>query len=93
MSEPASALTVLIVEIIMVIWFNILYFKTDKIQKEIMKELHFIESHFDDKKRDMKGEMLNGNSTICTHRNESYRADNKSSLRDETNNKDSKAVH
>ena len=86
MSEPASALTVLIVEIVMVIWFNILYFKTDKIQKEIMKELHFIESHFDDKIRDMKGEMSNGNSTICTHRNEPHRADNKSSLRDETNN-------
>ena len=56
MSEPASALTVLIVEIIMVIWFNILYFKTDKIQKEIMKELHFIESHFDEKISNMRGE-------------------------------------
>ena len=45
--------------------------------------------------RDMLKEVkkLYGNSTICTHRNESYRADNKSSLRDETNNKDSKAVH
>lgn len=45
--------------------------------------------------RDMLKEVkkLYGNSTVCTHRNESYRADNKSSLRDETNNKDSKAVH
>lgn len=93
MSGPASALSVLIVEIVMVIWFNVLFFKIKKVQKEIMKELHFIESHFDDKIRNMKGEMPNGNSTICTHRNEPYRADNKSSLRDETNNKDSKAVH
>ena len=38
--------------------------------------------------RDMLKEVkkLYGNSTICTHRNEPYRADNKSSLRDETNN-------
>lgn len=45
--------------------------------------------------RDMLKEVkkLYGNSTICTHRNEPYRADNKSSLRDETNNKDGKAVH
>ena len=56
MSEPASALTVLIVEIIMVIWFNILYFKIENVKKEIMKELHFIESHFDGKISDMRGE-------------------------------------
>ena len=45
--------------------------------------------------RDMLKEVkkLYGNSTICTHRNEPYRADNKSSLRDETNNKDSKTLH
>lgn len=45
--------------------------------------------------RDMLKEVkkLYGNSTICPHRNEPHRADNKSSLRDETNNKDSKAVH
>lgn len=85
MNEPASALTVLIVELVMVIWFNVLFFKIEKVQ--------IIESHFDDKIRNMKGEMPNGNSTICPHRNESYRADNKSSLCDETNNKDSKAVH
>ena len=76
MNEPASTLSLLIVEIIMIIHFVAVEFKLDKIREEI-KEV----------------KKLYGNSTIRPHRNEPYRADNKSSLRDETHNQDGKAVH
>lgn len=38
MNEPASGIALIIVEIFMIIWFNVLYFKLDRIEKKLQEK-------------------------------------------------------